>query len=60
LGGIGIGKDLGQVVSDRFRVKLDRKTGTVRRVMSDKRSIVDWDDKTASVVYSGRLTVLPK
>lgn len=53
-------KDPGQVISDGVRVKLGTKSGTVRRVMSDKRSSIDWDDKTSSVVYSARLAVLPK
>lgn len=53
-------RELGQVISDGIRVRLGNKTGTVRRVMSDRRSIVDWDDKTTTAVYSGRLTVVSK
>lgn len=52
-----MGRDLGKVVSDIYRVGLGDKTGAVRRFMSDGRSIVDWDDGTSNVMWSGHLAM---
>jgi len=55
-----MGDDTRKIVSGGYRVRLGDKTGTVRRVMSDGRSRVEWDDETSTVEDSGRLIVMPE